>query len=93
MKYINTKELTDDQYQDLSNLIENRLIVCDQMEMQAEYDVENLMIDEDGVVYAPTTAFTYEEEDNGENMPAGGLREVFTELKGYEPIYTILKNQ
>jgi hypothetical protein len=93
MKYINTKELTDDQYQDLSNLIENRLVVCDQMEMQAEYDVENLKIDEDGVVYAPTTAFTYEESDNGENMPAEGLREVFTELKGYEPIYKILIKQ
>lgn len=93
MKYINTKELTDDQYQDLSNLIENRLVVCDQMEMQAEYDVENLKIDEDGVVYAPTWAFTYDETDRGDDLPAGGFREVYTELKGYEPIYTILIKQ
>lgn len=93
MQYINTKTLSDDQYQDLSNLIENRLSIYDQVEMQAEYDVEHLKIDDDRVVYAPTTAFTYEETDNGVNIPAGGIREVFTELKGYEPIYKILINQ
>lgn len=93
MKYINTKDLTDDQYQDLSNLIENRLAIYDQMEMQAEYDVENLKVDEDGVVYAPTSAFTYEESDNSANVPTNGISEMYTELKGYEPIYTILIKQ
>lgn len=93
MKYINTKDLTDDQYQDLSNLIENRLAIYDQMEMQAEYDVANLMVDENGVVYAPTSAFTYDEFDRDDRLPPGGMREIFTELKGYEPIYTILIKQ
>lgn len=93
MKSIDTKSLTDEQYEDLSNLIENRLTIYDQMEMQADYDVSDLKVDDNEVIYAPTSAFTYENADNSADVPPNGISEMFTDLKGYEPIYTILKQQ
>lgn len=93
MKYINIKDLTEDQVVSLDNIIESRLAIYDQEEQQIDYDVNDLMVDENGVVYAPTEAMSYQEVSNsGDDIP-GGRSEIRTELKGYEPIYTILKNQ
>lgn len=93
MKYININKLADEQYEDLSDFIDNRLSIYDQMGQQVEYTVEDLKVDEIGIVYAPTEAFTYEESDNSGFVPTGGLSEMRTELKGYEPTKFIIKNQ
>lgn len=91
MKYINTKELSDEQYEDLSNLINDSLVVEDQFGLQVEYDVTDLKVDEDGKVYAPTEAFTYEENDNSDFVPTGGISEQRVELKNYQPVYDLIK--
>lgn len=93
MKYINITKLADGQYEDLSDFIDNRTSIYDQMSQQAEYTVEDLMVDEVGIVYAPTEAFTYEENDNSGFVQPGGLSEMRTELKGYEATKFIIKNQ
>jgi len=93
MKYINITKLADGQYEDLSDFIDNRTSIYDQMSQQAEYTVEDLMVDEVGIVYAPTEAYTYEESDKSGFVPTGGLSEMRTELKGYEATKFIIKNQ
>lgn len=93
MKYINITKLADGQYEDLSDFIDNRTSIYDQMSQQAEYTVEDLMVDEVGIVYAPTEAYTYEESDNSGFVQPGGLSEMRTELRGYEATKFILNNQ
>jgi len=93
MKYINVKDLTDEQYEDLSNLINDRLTIEDETGLEVEYDVTDLKVDENNEVYAPTSAKVRTEYSNsGDDIP-GGRSEVSTELTGYESIYTIIKNQ
>lgn len=93
MKYINIKDLTDEQYEDLSNLINDRLSIYDQWDEQVDYDVTDLKVDENGVIYAPTKVEIRHETSGGDNTIPGGFTETFTDLLDYEPIYTILKNQ
>ena len=93
MKYINITKLADGQYEDLSDFIDNRTSIYDQMSQQAEYTVEDLMVDEVGIVYAPTEAYTHEESDNSGFVQPGGLSEMRTELRGYEATKFILNNQ
>lgn len=93
MKYININKLADGQYEDLSDFIDNRLSIYDQEEQLIEYDVTDLMVDEVGIVYAPTEAISWQEvSKSGDDIP-GGRSEIRTELKGYEPTKFILKNQ
>ena len=93
MKYINTNKLADGQYEDLSDFIENRLSIYDQEEQLIEYGVADLMVDEVGIVYAPTEAKSWQEISNsGDDIP-GGRSEIRTELKGYEATKFIIKNQ
>lgn len=93
MKYITINNLAAGQYEDLSTFIENNLAIYDEDGQQVEYDVTDLQVDEVGIVYAPTEAITYEESDNSGFVPTGGLSEMRTELKGYEPTKFIIKNQ
>lgn len=91
MKYINTKELSDEQYEDLSNLINDSLSIYDKAGVQIEYDVTDLKVDEDGKVYAPTSGYIHEETSTGGDVIPGGFSEARTVLENYEPIYDLIK--
>lgn len=93
MNYINIEKLADGQYEDLSELVDNSLSIYDEDGIQVEFTVEDLMVDEVGIVYAPTGVKTHEEVSNGNDDIPGGRSEMRQELTNYKPIYTIIKNQ
>ena len=88
MKYINIKELDEVKYEALSNLIRT---IEDSSGVQIEYDVTDLKVDDDGVIYAPTNAHVFEETSTGDDIIPGGFSEVRTVLSDYEPIYNLIK--
>lgn len=92
-RYLQYKDITDEEYETLSDLINSRLTIYDLAGEVVEYDVLDLQIDENGVIYAPTKAEEYDNSDYSDNVPTGVREERRVEFSGYEPIYTILKNQ
>jgi len=88
MKYINIKELDEVKYEALSNLIRT---IEDSSGVQIEYDVTDLKMDDDGVIYAPTNAHVFEETSTGDDIMPGGFSEARTVLSDYEPIHKLIK--
>ena len=93
MKSIDTKSLTQEQFETLNDLLDTRLVIRDQYGDIAEYNVSDLKQDDNGVIYAPTHAEVQTHTQYGDDVIHGGIYERTLELKGYEPIYTILKQQ
>ena len=93
MKYINIKELSNTDYKDLSNLINDSiaLTIEDKAGVRIEYDVADLKVDDDGVIYAPTNAHVFEETSTGDDIMPGGFSEARTVLSDYEPIYNLIE--
>lgn len=87
MKYINTNKLDDTQYEFLSNLIID-LVIVDKAGVETEFEIGQLKEDEDGVIYAPT-----EVKDFVSISSHFGEFEMDSELSGYQPLATILKER
>ena len=88
MKYINTNKLNDTEYEFLSNLVID-LAIVDKAGVETEFEVGQLKEDEDGVIYAPTQVYDFIDVSP---THFGGF-ESRTELRGYTPLATILKER
>jgi len=93
MNYIKIEKLADGQYEDLSDLVDNSLSIYDEDGQQVEFTVEDLMVDEIGIVYAPTGVKTHEEVSSGHDDIPGGRSEMRQEFINYQPLKVIIKNQ
>lgn len=88
MKYINTNKLDDTQYEFLSNLVID-LAIVDKAGVETEFEIGQLKEDEDGIIYAPTSVHEFLDVSPTEL----GQFEMQSELRGYTPLATILKER
>lgn len=88
MKYININKLDDTQYEFLSNLIID-LAIVDKAGVETEFEIGELKEDDDGVIYAPTQVHEFVEVAPSDL----GQFEMQSELRGYTPLATILKER
>lgn len=94
MKYINTNKLDDTQYEFLSNLCSEKLGIVEVEftsgdNLVQEVTIDDLKEDEDGVIYAPTESRHFVDVSP---THFGGF-ESMSELRGYTPLATILKER